>query len=110
MSDRPTPKKKNPGKRANASTGAGAQKSKPSASKHTGNSGAAQCARLLERLRKGPLTTCEAQRKLDVYDPPARVHQLRSHGHLIDTVWTHDETEAGISHRVGLYVLRKEAA
>ena len=109
MSDRPTPKKKNPGKRVNAS-GVGAQKSKPSASKHPGTSGAAQSPRLLERLRKAPLTTWEAQRKLDVYAPPARVHQLRSHGHLIDTVWTHDETEAGISHRVGLYVLRKEAA
>lgn len=78
--------------------------------KHTGNSNSAQCARLLQRPRQGPLTTTEAQRKLDVYDPPARVFQLRAQGHRIDTVWTRDETEAGVLHRVGRYVLVKEAA
>jgi len=109
MSEVPTPKKRNPGKRGNAS-GAGAGNLKPSGMEHTGNSAAAQCSRLLQRLRQGPLTTTEAQRKLDVYDPPARVFQLRAQGHRIDTVWTRDETEAGVTHRVGQYVLVKEAA
>lgn len=102
--------RRNPGKRSNAS-GAGAGNSKPSKAEHTtGNTGVAQCARLLARLRNGPLTTTEAQRKLDVYDPPARIFQLRAQGHRIDTVWTRDETEAGVLHRVGRYVLVKEAA
>ena len=74
-----------------------------------GNSTAAQCARLLARLRQGPCTTFEAMRQLDVYHCPARVLQLRKHGHQIDTVWTRVVTEANVSHRVGKYILVKEA-
>ena len=100
------PDKKNPGKRANASRD-GSKPSQPPLMHH--NSTAAQCARLLARLRKGSITTFEAMRKLDVYPCPARVLQLRKHGHQIDTVWTRVVTEANVAHRVGQYILVKEA-
>jgi Helix-turn-helix domain len=100
------PDKKNPGKRANASRD-GSKPSQPQLMHH--NSTAAQCARLLARLRKGPITTFEAMRKLDVYHCPARVLQLRKRGHHIDTVWTRVVTEANVAHRVGQYILVKEA-
>lgn len=74
-----------------------------------GNSTSAQCARLLARLRQGPCTTFEAMRQLDVYHCPARVLQLRKRGHHIDTVWTRVVTEANVAHRVGKYILVKEA-
>ena len=99
------PDKENPGKRVNAS-GAGSTPTQTQQIKHSGNSGAAQCARLLHRLLDGPVTTTEARRKLDVYD---RVRDLRSRGHHIDTLWANDITEAGVSHRVGQYVLIKVA-
>lgn len=74
-----------------------------------GNSTAAQCARLLMRLRQGPCTTFEAMRQLDIYYAPARLMQLRKRGHDIATVWEQVITEAGVKHRVGKYVLIKEA-
>lgn len=66
-----------------------------------------QCARLLEALTRFPVTTFEAMRFLDVYYCPARVLQLRKAGHRITTHWQTVVTEAGVKHRVGLYV--KEA-
>jgi uncharacterized protein YcaQ len=72
----------------------------------SGNSGATQAARLLEALRYGPITTNECRRFLDVFDPAARVRDLRhKHGHEIETHWQHSVTEQGVAHRVGLYVL-----
>lgn len=72
----------------------------------SGNAGATQAARLLEALRYGPVTTNEARRFLDVFDPAARVRDLRHKlGHEIETLWQHSVTEQGIAHRVGLYVL-----
>ena len=44
-------------------------------------------------------------RHLDVYDPRARVMQLRKDGNSITTTWTRIPTESGHLHRVGLYVL-----
>ena len=103
------PKKKNPGKRVNAPE-ARSTPSQPQQFEHTGNSGDAQCQRALEYLRVKPMTTCFARRKLDIYDPPARILQLRKRGHQIETVWDEAVTEAGFKHRVGKYVLIKEAA
>ena len=100
------PDKKNPGKRGNAS-GDGSKPSQTKPRHH--NSTVAQCARLLARLRQGPCTTFEAMRQLDVYHCPARVLQLRKRGHQIDTVWTRVVTEANVAHRVGKYILIKEA-
>lgn len=102
------PDNKDPGKRGNAS-GARSTPSQPQQFEHTGNSGDAQCKRLLLRLRTGPITTFEAMRCLDVYHCPARVLQLRKRGHDIATVWERVITEAGVAHRVGKYVLVKEA-
>lgn len=75
----------------------------------SGNAGASQCQRLLEALRRYALSTAECQRYLDIYDPAARVHNLRHRdGHTIETCWWYGETEQGVVHRVGLYTLVKE--
>ena len=66
-----------------------------------------QSQRLMAALRLFPLTTFEAMRKLDVYHVPARVLQLRKAGHQIITMWQTVTTEAGVKHRVGLYVLQR---
>lgn len=72
----------------------------------SGNDGVTQAARLLEALKHGPITTNECRRFLDVFDPAARVRDLRHKlGHEIETHWQESVTEQGIAHRVGLYVL-----
>ncbi len=70
-----------------------------------GNSTKSQCQRLREALARFPVNTFEASRYLDVYHAPARVLQLRKRGENIVTYWQGIETEAGIKHRVGQYVL-----
>lgn len=72
-----------------------------------GTSGRSQADRLLAALRLFPVTTFEAMRYLDIYYVPARVLQLRKAGHLIVTLWQQVTTEAGVVHRVGLYVLQR---
>lgn len=72
---------------------------------HPGNTCTVQCARIRAALSRFNLTTFEAMRHLDVYDPRARVLQLRKAGECITTVWTQVITETGHSHRVGMYVL-----
>jgi hypothetical protein len=76
-----------------------------------GTDGDTQRARLLaalETLRK--VSTYEARRELDIYYPPARIKELRDDGYKIDTRWQVVTTEAGIDHRVGLYVLMQGGA
>lgn len=68
----------------------------------------AQRSRLLERLRKGPVTTLEARRELEVLAPAARIWELRARGYVIDTVRVSQATETGIKHIVAMYVLRSE--
>lgn len=68
----------------------------------------AQRSRLLERLRKGPVTTLEARRELEVLAPAARIWELRARGYVIDTVRVSQATETGIKHNVAMYVLRSE--
>ena len=65
----------------------------------------AQRARLLDRLRVGPVSTLEARRSLEILAPAPRILELRRAGYPIATVWTREATEVGISHRVALYVL-----
>lgn len=72
---------------------------------HPGNSSKVQCARIRAALSQFSLTTFEAMRHLDVYDPRARVLQLRNDGEFITTAWTRIVTESGDLHRVGVYVL-----
>ena len=72
---------------------------------HPGTSCAAQCERIRQALAQFPLTTFEAMRYLDCYDPRARVMSLRDEGHAIVTHWRTVTSEAGTMHRVGLYAL-----
>ena len=72
---------------------------------HPGNSCSVQCARIRVALSRFNLTTFEAMRHLDVYDPRARVLQLRKAGEFITTTWSRITTESGDLHRVGVYVL-----
>jgi hypothetical protein len=75
-----------------------------------GNAGFTQCQRLLEALRKHPISTAEARRFMDVYDPASRIRDLRhKHGVEVDTHWWRGVTEQGVSHRIGRYVLIAEA-
>ena len=71
-----------------------------------GTDGYSQSARLLEALGRYAITTFEAMRYLDVYHCPARILQLRKQGHKIVTHWQTVITEAGVKHRVGLYMLQ----
>ena len=70
-----------------------------------GTSTAAQCERIRAALAQFSITTFEAMRYLDCYDPRARVMQLRRRGARIDTHWQTITTESGDRHRVGLYAL-----
>ena len=73
---------------------------------HPGVSSKVQCARIRAALSQFSITTFEAMRYLDVYDPRARVMQLRNAGESIDTHWQTVITEAGERHRVGRYTRR----
>lgn len=76
--------------------------------RHFGHASPVQCARLLEAMQQlGSVTTAEASRYLDVYDPPARKLSLVKAGHRIIMTWDRDETESGEVHRVGRYSLGK---
>lgn len=70
-----------------------------------GVSAAQQRARLLAALESGPLTSFEAMRYLDSFDPRPRILELRAQGHLITLHWVYVETEQGQTHRIGQYVL-----
>lgn len=72
-----------------------------------GNTGDTQEKRILEALGRWSLTTFEASRFLDAYDPRARVMSLRGKGHAIVTSWTLIRTECGRLHRVGIYTLQR---
>ncbi len=76
------------------------------ATEFTGQGAPAQRERLLAALSRFAVSTFEAMRYLDIYDPRPRVHELRHKmGYKITTVKQTIVTEAGITHRVGLYVL-----
>lgn len=76
---------------------------------HPGTTCVAQCARIRAALAQFSITTFEAMRYLDVYDPRARVMQLRNAGEAIDTHWRTIVTESGDKHRVGLYAVAAKA-
>lgn len=77
---------------------------------YPGNTTQAQCERIRAGLAQFSITTFEAMRYLDIYDPRARVMQLHNVGLDIDTHWRTIETESGTKHRVGLYALKVGAA
>jgi hypothetical protein len=71
-----------------------------------GNTSAAQRARLLAAMQQtGHITTFEAMRFLDVYDPRPRKLELLAEGHRIMLSWRHVPTESGRPHRVGVYYI-----
>lgn len=71
------------------------------------NSTDRQNKRVLDRLRRGPVTSCELIRDLDIIRPSARIYDLRKDGHQIVTAWDWDRVN-GTDHRVGRYVLLTE--
>lgn len=75
------------------------------AHRYRGNSAEAQRARLLRALRRGPVDTVRAYRKLDILHVPRRIFELRQAGYRIATTWVWRISEAGQRHRVGLYSL-----
>lgn len=71
-----------------------------------GNDTAMQRARMLTAQQElGNVTTFEAMRYLDVFDPRPRIHELRKAGYAITTVMRIEETESGVLHKVGMYFL-----
>lgn len=73
---------------------------------YKGNDCDTQRARLTSALKVTPLTTYEARKYLDVYDPASRILELRTLGWQITTQRVHQRTDAGVIHkRIGRYVL-----
>lgn len=71
-----------------------------------GNSAESQRERLMAAmLLVGYITTFEASRYLDCYDPRPRIHELRCQGQPIKTTMRQEQTESGKYHRVGAYFL-----
>jgi hypothetical protein len=76
-----------------------------------GESAATQCDRLLVALHElGGVTTFEAMRHLDIYDPRPRKLALVEQGHPIVMTWRTGITESGEKHRVGLYSIDRNAS
>lgn len=79
--------------------------------RHRGDAVATQAARLLDALQAlQHVTTFEASRYLDLYDPRARKLNLVKAGHQILTTWRTVHTESGAPHRVGVYTLVRGAS
>lgn len=78
--------------------------------RHIGTAVTTQRQRLLDALKTlGHVTTFEAMRYLDIFDPRPRKLELVRDGHTIITLRRTAETEAGIKHRIGVYVMARGA-
>lgn len=76
--------------------------------RYTGTGAASQRNRLLEAIQLlGHVTTFEASRGLDIYDPRARKMELAKAGYEITTTWRITVTESGDRHRIGVYTLNR---
>ena len=76
-----------------------------------GNDTYTQRQRLLTAIKNlGSVTTFEGSRFLDCYDPRARIHELRREGNRIKTIMRAEQTESGVIHRVGVYLLERDSA
>ncbi len=78
---------------------------KPAPTQPTYNGIEAQRLAILHRLAKGPATVAQLTTDCNAPDPRARVHELRSDGHRIETHKTDRTNPDGSVNRVGLYVL-----
>jgi len=56
-------------------------------------------------LEHGSITTQKARELLDIYYPPARINELRQAGYVINMLWVTWESDLGVKHRIGRYVL-----
>ena len=74
----------------------------------TGTDPPTQITLLAAALKLFSISTFEISRFLDIYHPAGRIKDLRKRGYNILTVWTTAETEAGVPHRIGRYVLLAE--
>lgn len=78
--------------------------------RHRGDSASTQATRLLDALQTlAHVTTFEASRHLDLYDPRARKLNLVKAGHRVLTTWRTVQTECGERHRVAVYSLVRGA-
>jgi Helix-turn-helix domain len=68
-------------------------------------SASAQRERLLDALRRSPLTTLAAREKFGVMHPGGRVLELRRMGYEIVTHWAAETDASGCKHRIASYVL-----
>jgi hypothetical protein len=74
-----------------------------------GTRSASQRTRLLSAIeRLGSVTTFEAMRFLDVFDPRPRKLELVRRGHPIESTRDRMETEAGVVHRIGRYFMDRQ--
>lgn len=74
--------------------------------RHPGGTASTQRACLLDALQSmGYVTTFEAMRYLDIFDPRPRKLELVREGWQIATAWATVETESGRHHRIGVYSL-----
>ncbi|WP_437883540.1 helix-turn-helix domain-containing protein [Pseudomonas sp. LRF_L74] len=81
-------------------------KASPKNTQPNNTSAEAQRARLLERLQEGPVSTIEARRDLNILMPAARVKELRTAGHVIQTHRMRLHDDQGRPHSgVALYLL-----
>ncbi len=65
-----------------------------------------QRARLLEWLKKRPISTIEARHRLDILGVAPRIFELRHwFGYNIKTHFVNDSNPGGGRHRVGHYIL-----
>jgi hypothetical protein len=75
--------------------------------RNSSGASSAQRARLLEALQSMKyVTTFEAMRYLDIFDPRPRKLELTRKGYQIVTTWRTVKTESGYHHRIGVYSLR----
>lgn len=63
---------------------------------------------IVTRLEERPHSTNEL-RLMGIYNPAARVKELRNKGYLIDTFYREETDSSGLVHRVGVYVLHQNA-
>lgn len=67
---------------------------------------AMQRAAILARLIESPATGAQLQAECNAPDPTARIHELRTDGHAIETHWVDQVNPDGSVNRVALYVLQ----
>lgn len=74
----------------------------------SGASMAAQCARLLDALRRGPVSCIYAREALDIFQPNTRITDLRQQGCEIRTRRERVQDQRGNWHYVGVWSLISE--